>query len=182
MNREETLAIMGVLKAAYPNYYKDMKKSEAEGIVALWTEMFKDEPAQLVAMAVKSHIATDTKGFPPHIGAIKDAIVKLHTADELTEQEAWAYVAEATRNSSYHASEEFDKLPPVVQRIVGSPQQLKEWAAMDTATLNSVVASNFQRSYKARASHERELMALPSGVKQVMEQLAGKMDIKRLEA
>ena len=182
MNREDTLKIMSVLKAAYPNYYKDMKKNEAEGIVALWTDMFQDEPYQLVAMAVKSHIATDTKGFPPHIGVIKDAIVKLHTAEELTEQEAWALVSAATRRSSYYSTEEYAKLPPVVQRIVGSPEQLKEWAAMDTATLNSVVASNFQRSYKARAGHERELMALPSGIKQAMEQLAGRMDIKRLEA
>ena len=28
MTREETLAIMSVLKAAYPNFYKDMKRSE----------------------------------------------------------------------------------------------------------------------------------------------------------
>ena len=29
MTREDTLKIMSVLKAAYPNYYKDMKKGEA---------------------------------------------------------------------------------------------------------------------------------------------------------
>ena len=52
MTREETLAIMSVLKAAYPNFYKDMQRQEAEGIVALWAEMFRDEPSQVVAIAV----------------------------------------------------------------------------------------------------------------------------------
>lgn len=180
MTRTETLAIMSVLKAAYPNFYKDMKRDEAEGIVGLWTDMFKDDPAEVVAMAVKAHIANDAKGFPPHIGAIKDAIVKLKTSDELTEQEAWELVRRACSNSNYGAKEEFDKLPPVVRRLVGSPNQLREWAMMDSDTLNSVVASNFQRSYKARAASEREYLALPSDVRSAMEQLSGAMRMPEL--
>lgn len=180
MTRTETLAIMSVLKAAYPNFYKDMKRDEAEGIVALWTDMFKDDPAEVVAMAVKAHIANDAKGFPPHIGAIKDAIVKLKTSDELTEQEAWELVRRACSNSNYGAREEFDKLPPVVRRLVGSPNQLREWAMMDSDTLNSVVASNFQRSYKVRAAKEREYLALPSDVRNAMDLLSGGMKMPEL--
>ena len=173
MTHNETLAIMSVLKAAYPNFYKDMQRAEAEGIVSLWAEMFADEPAPLVAAAVKAHIANDAKGFPPHIGAIKTAVVKLKEPDEITEQEAWGCVQRALSNGIYGSKAEFDKLPPVIQRIVGAPMQLREWAMMDTETVNSVVASNFQRSYKARAANERQLLALPSDVRQVMQQLAG---------
>ena len=180
MTREEVLGIMSVLKAAYPNFYRDMTRSEADGIVALWTSMFSDEPVQLVAMAVKAHIATDKKGFPPHIGAIKEAVVKLQAPDEMTELEAWALVNKATQNSTWGAKEEFDKLPPVVQRLVGSPNQLREWAAMDQSVVSSVVASNFQRSYKARAAHEREMLALPSEVKEAMQQLAGGLNLPQL--
>lgn len=181
MTYDETLAIMGVLKAAYPAYYRDMKRSEAEGVVSLWAEMFKDEPAGLVAAAVKGHIATDRKGFPPHIGAIKDAIVKLTQPEEMTELEAWALVDRATRNSTWHAQEEFDKLPPVLQRLVGSPRQLKEWAAMESDKVASIVASNFQRSYRARAAQERELMALPGDVRRSMEALGAGMRMPALE-
>lgn len=180
MTYDETLAIMSVLKAAYPAYYRGMNRQDAEAAVALWAEMFADEPAQIVALAVKSLIATDTKGFPPHIGAVKDSIVKLKQPNEMTEAEAWALVSKATRNSTYNSAEEFDKLPPVVQRIVGSPMQLREWAAMDTDTLQSVVASNFQRSYKARAVKEREFMALPSEIRQISEQLAAGMSLPGL--
>lgn len=180
MTREETLAIMGVLKAAYPNYYRDMKRSDAEGVVELWHTMFAEEPAGLVGAAVKAHIATDVKGFPPHIGAIKEAIVKLRRGEEMTEQEAWELVRKATRNGTWGAKEEFEKLPPVIQRLVGSPNQLREWAQMDADVVQSVVASNFQRSYKVRAASEREMLALPTDVRQTMELLSAGMKMPEL--
>ncbi len=180
MTREETLAIMGVLKAAYPNFYKGMGRADAEGIVDLWSSMFDQEPAQLVAVAVKAHIANDKKGYPPHIGAIKEAIVKLRTPEEMTEQEAWGLVLKALRNGIYGAQKEFDALPPVIQRLVGSPSQLKEWAMMDGDAVNSVVASNFQRSYKVRSASEREMLALPQDVRQAMQALGGGMTMQRL--
>ena len=101
MTREETLGIMGVLKAAYPTYYKDMSRKDAEGVVGLWATMFADEPAELVAAAVKMHIASDIKGFPPHIGAIKAAIAKISAPPELemTEAEAWHLINKATKRS-----------------------------------------------------------------------------------
>lgn len=182
MTYDETLAIMGVLKAAYPTYYKDMKRSEAENIVALWAEMFKDEQASIVTAAVKMHIATDAKGFPPHIGAIKTAIGKIKQPKELTELEAWGLVQKALRNGIYGSVEEYNKLPPVVQRMVGSPTQLREWAMMDADVVQSVVASNFQRSYKARAASEREHLALPADVRQTIALIAGGMTMPQLEA
>ena len=175
MTREETLAIMGVLKAAYPNYYRDMNRKDAEAVVDLWATMFNDEPMQLVAMAVKAHIASDVKGFPPHIGAIKEAIVKLQTPNTMTELEAWALVNKASSNSKYAAQEEFDKLPPLLQRLVGSPNQLREWAMMDADKVASVVASNFQRSYKAIMAKEKEQLALPADVREGMQALAAGM-------
>lgn len=181
MTREETLGIMSVLKAAYPSYYKDMTRQDAEGIVSLWQAMFADDPIEVVAMAVKAHIANDKKGFPPHIGAIKEAIIKLKQPEEMTEQEAWALVRKALRNGIYGAQKEYDALPPILQRLVGSPNQLKEWAVMDEDVVASVVASNFQRSYKARAANERELLALPSDVRQTMQQLSAGMAMPMLE-
>ena len=182
MTYDETLAIMGVLKAAYPNYYRDMKRSEAEGIVALWAEMFADYSAAEVALAVKAHIANDKKGYPPHIGAITESIQKLRHQDDMTELEAWGMVMKAIRNGIYNSREEYEALPPILQKLVGGPDQLREWAIMDTETINSVVASNFQRSFKARAKNEREYMALPSDVRNKMEALAAGMEMPRLES
>lgn len=180
MDRTDVLRIMGVLKAAYPGYYRDMGAREANSVVALWEEMLQEDDPQVVALAVKAHIANDKKGFPPHIGAVKDAVAKLTAPEEMTEQEAWQLVARACRNGTYGAQREFDALPPVVQRLVGSPNQLREWATMDSHELQTVVASNFQRSYRARAAHEREYLALPRDVRQAMESLAKAFEVPGL--
>ena len=180
MTREQTLDIMVVIQAAYPNFYKGMSKQQADAVIDLWATMFVDEPLDVVAMAVKAHICNDKKGFPPHIGAIKEAIIKLQTPDEMTEMEAWGHIRKAIGNGLYGSQKEFDKLPPVLQRLVGSPNQLREWANMDEETVASVVASNLQRSYKARAAHERELLALPADVRQTMERLSASLDMKMI--
>ena len=180
MTEAETIDLLSVLKAAYPNFYRDMTRKDADQVISLWTDMFKDEPAGLVALAVKRHIATDTKGFPPHIGAIKDAIGKIQQPEEMTEIEAWNIVRKAIRSHPWDAKEQFEKLPPVLQRLVGSSSQLQEWGQMDADVVSSVVASNFQRSYKARAAHEREFLALPSEVKEAMLQISAGMKMPAL--
>jgi hypothetical protein len=172
MNRSETIAIMGVLRVAYPRYYAGANREELESTVNLWAEMFASDPAQEVSAAVKAFIATDEKGFPPHIGAIKAQISKMHTANMPDEQEAWGMVLNALRNSMYGYAEEFSRLPAEVRQAVGNARQLQTWAAMDAETVNSVVASNFQRSYRAKVAGARENYALPEDIRQFRAQIA----------
>ena len=181
MDRTETIKIMAVLRGAYPQYYAKQSTEDLQGIVALWTEMFADDAYSTVAMAVKALIKNRTSTFPPGIGEITEKIMKITQPEEMTEQEAWALVAQATRNSAYNSADEFAKLPPIVQKIVGSPAQLREWAMMESDQVASVVASNFQRSYRARAKSEREYIALPPSVKQYIGALADGMSMDRLE-
>lgn len=180
MDRIETMKIMAVIKGAYPNYYKDMKSADTESIIALWQEMFSDDTYQIVAMAVKSFIATDTKGFPPVIGIIKDWIVKLTAPNEMSEMEAWNLITKALKNSIYGYKEEFAKLPPLLQQILGSDSQLREWATIDTNELQTVVQSNFMRSYKYRAKSAKEYQALPSEIKVMTDKLTGKFAMPKL--
>ena len=179
MDRTETMKILSVLRGAYPAFYRDTSRQEAEAIVNLWTEMFADEDYRLVGAAVKSLIVADSKGFPPVIGQVKEYIRKLTAPKEMTESEAWALVSKAIRNGIWGAKEEFAALPPQIQRIVGSPEQLTDWAKMDSDSVNSVVASNFQRSYRAKVKVDKEYAALPSDVKAA---IGGLSNMMRLEA
>lgn len=176
MKRQEVGIIMDILRAAYPRYYSGLSQAELKNAVNLWAEMFAGDDVALVAAAVKSWIERDEKGFPPSIGQIKGKLRQITGAGrrELTEAEAWTRIAEAVRNGLYGAQEEFEKLPLPLQRIVGSPATLREWACMDSETLHSVVASNVQRSYKAISARERELEMLPGDVRQIVQQLAVK--------
>ena len=168
MTREDTIKILSVLRGAYPAFYRDITKQEAESTIGLWESMFSEEPYELVGAAVKAFISGDGKGFPPAIGQIKERIRQITQPEGMTEQEAWALVSKAVRNSAYGSVEEFNKLPPEVQAVVHDPGQLKQWANGSADDLETVVASNFMRSFRAKQKSIKEYMALPSEVKQLM--------------
>ena len=174
MTYEEARLILATLKAAYPQAYKSLTKVDADIMVKLWKEMV-DYPYPIVEAAVKVIIAGSTKEWPPTIGQVNDKIRQISSKEEMTELEAWAYVSKALKNGTYGADEEFKKLPPVIQHLVGSPSQLRSWAAMDADTVESVVASNFQRSYKVRAANEREYLAIPGKVRDFIDGISSGM-------
>ena len=60
--------------------------------------------------------------------------------------------------------EEYAKLPPLVQKTVGSPGQLREWAMMDSTSL-SVTGSHFQKSFEIMQKREKELALLPPDIR-----------------
>lgn len=159
MTREETIKILMVMQAAYPNY-KPQDKTVA---VNVWTEMLNDLPYSQVIAALKAYIQTDKTGFVPSIGEIRDKVQMLFCEnEELNENESWTLVLKAIQNSTYHAEEEFEKLPPVIQRSVGSPKQLREWAMMenvDGKTL-SVLQSNFQRVFQVEQNRAKSIKKL----------------------
>ena len=166
MDRKETLAILSVMKAAYPAFYKNLTKQEAEGIVNLWTTMLSEVPYEVVGAAVKAFIATDVKGYPPHIGAVIEQITALRERDAMTEQEAWAIVRKALRNSAYDSKKEFEKLPDVIKDVISTPDTLKVWAT-DENFNESVISSNFMRSYRVRANRKRDFQKLPGDVQKL---------------
>jgi hypothetical protein len=162
MTREETKAIMAILRAGYPNFYRNMTKEDATNAINLWATMFAEEPAQIVTEAVKSLMCS--LKFPPTIADVKEKIELLTQPEQLTEMEAWNLVKKAMNTSDFVKS--FQELPPIIRRIVGSASQLKEWAYTEGDM--SVISSNFMRSYRARVAHERELVRLPQSAKEMI--------------
>lgn len=176
MTREETKAILAVLKAGYPNFYKDMARDDAKNIVDLWATMFADDPAQIVTEAVKTLMCT--LKYPPTIADVKEKINLITRPGQMTEMEAWEKVRSAI--SHYNAAENFHALPPMLQKIVGSPNQLRNWAVMPIETVDSVLQSNFMRSYRAVAAQEKERDMLPESTKRLIAD--GKLSLPGMSA
>lgn len=175
MTQREAAAVMDVLTVAYPAFYAKQGDGEKLNAVKLWATMFADYPAAVVLAAVQAFIATDEKGFPPAIGQIM-AKIRIATEPEgLTEQSAWALVKRAVKNGLYGYREEWDKLPPEVQSVVHAPEVLKEWATIDEGELDTVVASNFQRSYRTVAQRKAEIEKIPAQARTLLSGFAEKM-------
>lgn len=171
------LGVMAVIKEFYPSFHKDKTSQQIQVSVNLWHEMFKDDDGNQVLAAVKAFVATDTKGFPPSVGQIKQRLVQLNAPDMPDESEAWGQVWKAIQNSGYHSGEEFKKLHPIVQRVVGQPEVLKAWSILPADEVQTIIASNFQRAYRARKHEVAEHLALPSELRQVLERQGGKMTL-----
>ena len=163
MTQDETRRILGILKKGWPGYYRQMDRKEAEGVVELWSALLIDFPVELVARAVERYLVQDTKGFPPSIGQIVASInaIQHPPVEELTEAEAWYKVRRALANGFYHSAEEYAKLPPTLQKVVGSPERLHDWAMMDSELVETNVRPMICRSYTAQVEREREQLALP---------------------
>ncbi len=176
MTETETGKILAVIADVYPQY---LKGRNPENSIKLWHTLFSEETYREVNAALLAYIATDEKGFPPAPGKLKAIIVDAKMPyNEMTESEAWARVARATADSLYNSAEEFAKLPDTIQRVVGSPAMLREWAMMDAETFHSVAMSNFMRSYRARTCYVRENMKLPPAVKEVLGTLSNAMRLQ----
>lgn len=160
MTIQETKKIMAVLQVAFPSYYRGLSKEDALAAVNLWTEMFASDDYPAVAAAVKALIATQTAGYPPTIGAVKEKLAALREPERMTAQEAWALAAKAAAGDLA-----WDKLPPMVQRAIGSPNILRDWGMIDIDTFNTVIYSQFLKAYGAYDKREQELAVLPETVR-----------------
>ena len=176
MTREETVKIIRIMVDSYPNY----KPNNISETVDVWQMMLSDYEYNLVAMALKAYILSDTSGFAPSIGQLVGKIQAITRPEELNEMEAWSLVSKAIRNSGYNSVEEFAKLPPLVQKAVGLPDQLMTWA-LDENYNEQVVSSNFMRCYRNELSRHEELSKMPSEIKALIDSVSNNSYSDRIE-
>lgn len=175
MTSMETTAILAVIRTAYPRYYDKKNEKELKETISLWHTMLAEYRADTVSAAVKALIATSK--FPPTIAEVIEMINTLTKPAELGEVEAWGLVKNAIRNSAYHSVEEFDKLPKTIQRTLGNPSVLREWAISEDESMENVIASNFMRAYRAKVDNVRTLEAVPASVKAMVIETAERLKI-----
>ena len=160
MTRDETKVLIRTIKAAYPNY----KPEDMTETIDLWSVMLSETDYKKASKALAKYIVTDRTGFAPSIGQL----LAKGQEDEMDPLTAWALVAKAIRRSAYYAEEEFSKLPPVVQKAVGSHVNLEAWSQLSPDEVHTVTQSNFIRAYKAVSKREREEAAIPESVQRLL--------------
>ena len=165
MTETEVRKLLAMTQAVYPNYNPPSK----EAAVNAWLMCLSEYDNNVVMAAFKAYITTDTSGFAPSIGQLRDKLHAIQNPQELNEMEAWSLVSKALRNGYYGAVEEFNNLPPLVQKAVGSPDNLRNWSQTDTNSIENVVQSNFMRSYRLVVNRENEIKKMPADVRTLIE-------------
>ena len=181
MNETEAKKIIALMMVSYSNY----KPTDVDYAARVWADMLEEYTYEQVNIGLKAYIKSDINGFAPAPGQIIDKIHSLTVPQELNEMEAWSLVSKAIRNSGYYSVEEYTKMPPLVQKAVGMPEQLKTWA-LDENYNEEVVSSNFIKCYKSILAREREIRKMPKQVRDMIEKVneasySGQIDRKRRE-
>lgn len=173
MTRDEFKILVKGMKAVYatPSFIPDKDAFE------VWYGLLIDIPYEVASAMIKSYMMTENKIPTP--ADIRGESRKFVDSEELNEIEAWTLVSKAIRNGYYGAEKEFEKLPPTVQKAVGSPEQLRMWATTDSKSIETVVASNFMKTYKTEVQRAEEYARLPEDVKAIMQKIS---PLNRLES
>ena len=131
-------------------------------IMVVWQMMLEEYSYQDVSVALKAYILSDDSGFAPSIGKLVSKIHTMTQPQELNEMEAWSLVCKAICNSTYNSVSEFEKLPPLVQKAVGLPDSLRQWAMTENLNLEMqqnvrslIEKANFG-SYSAMIQEKRQ--------------------------
>lgn len=177
MTDQETWKIIYVLKAAYPNHFRNYNTTDLDNLVSAWGMVLEDYTYEQASNGLKVFMKSDTKGFPPSPGQVVDCILKVYQPPNIniSPDEAWYRVVKAIENSLYNSESEFEKLPNIAKKIIVSPARLRELALSDEDTLHSVEKSLFFRSFRAQIEREKESAKVPQSLKSLSAFTAAKI-------
>ena len=164
MEREQFKIIVKALKAVFadPKFIADKDAFE------VWFALLEDLPYNVANMATQAYMQSEK--FPPTPSDIRKYASKITApkTDDMSELEAWGLVAKALKNGYYGAEEEFEKLPPLIQRTLGNPARLREMAQLDSSEVETVEQSHFIRNYRTLLeSSKRSAQLQPNLLSQI---------------
>ena len=145
MTRDEVKNIVMMIYYTYPNF----KPDDLGMLITAWAAILEKQDAKAIEQALVNYASTSHE-FAPTPGQLIDMVREMSRpkVEYISEIEAWHKVYKAICNGTYGAEAEFAKLPPEIQKAVGDPGQIRAWATTDIDSIQTVVQSNFLRSYR----------------------------------
>lgn len=173
MTKAETWKLIAVMRSAYPKTYEKFSEADFEHLCSVMFMCLEEFSYEQAALGLKAFLMSDTKGFPPVAGQIIEQIRKITPKrQELDGLQAWNLVMKGIRNGTYGAEKEFNNLPELVQKTIGSPQYLRDEASNSGFNLD-VAKGQFLRNYENTLKHEAELNNIPMSVRIEASKLVG---------
>lgn len=169
MTKKEVGKILALMRELFPQG----KDITAETVNA-WYWIIGEYDYKVAEYSVKE-LATsyDGYGFPTPAHLIEKMRV---IADDVIDYGGmWDAIVKASKNSTYNAKEEFEKLPAECQAFIGSPAVLKDFGMIEPNVLQTVVKASFNKSMPKIAEHHKIQGELPIEVRQAIAESKAKM-------
>ena len=173
MTEDDCAKILMTIDACYPNF--NVNNDSIEYTKKAWNVFLKDFEYKEIETALRIYIMTSGSAFAPSVSELIAAARKPKQLTEIGAEEAWPQVRKAIRNSLYNSEEGFAALPELAQKVVGSPNQLRTWGMMESREIDTVIWSNFKKSYEALQKRTNDYAALPKDVQQLLDNTSKNM-------
>lgn len=171
MTKNETSKLLIYLRASYPAHYMKFTDTDYEAMIDAWTVTLNDYDFNAVFAGAQAFVATDRAGFPPSVGQILGCMQQAAKAPirQMTGAEMWDLVYKALENLDWmHPEREYEKLPRIAQKIVGSPAALKEIAAMPTTDVMIGERARFIHRFESYMEQENHYEEIPQNVRDMI--------------
>lgn len=178
MTQAEIARLIYVIKTTYHRSFERMSDEDFDNLILAWGAVLSDYSYEQCDKGLRIYLASDTKGFPPVPGQIIDCINRTIPRPEsaMTAEEAWAEVRKAAGNSNYNAEDEFQKLPPMIQRAVGNTESLRVLGRIPSDELETVQKSHFVRTFNALNARAEADAKLPPSLRQLTQTVSARLD------
>lgn len=163
ITKDEFKILIKALKAAFtdPRFLPDTAAYD------IWYEMLKQFDYTTLSQAVYAYLQTESR--QPTIADIRNKALALLGKASLSGADAWSLVYKALTNSSYNSIEEFNKLPYPVQKAVGSADMLASWATVNIEEVQTVIQSQFLKSYAVEKERFEAIRTAPDKYEQLID-------------
>lgn len=169
MTKTETGKILALMREMFPQG----KDITAETIKA-WHWLIGECDYAIAEQAVKE-LAMKYEGysFPAPAHLIEE--IRLISGNKADYGKLWDALVRAAKNSTYGAKEEFEKLPPDVQRFLGSPTVLKDFGLIEPNVLQTVVKASFNKTMPKIVEQREVQERLPDEIRQAITEAKQRM-------
>lgn len=165
MTREECQKLLTIINATYPNFNPE----DLTATINSWLVFMQDYRYEEMEMALRYYVITSKSPFAPSVSeliAIASRAMEYSESDAIT---AWTQVRKAIKRGIYYAEEDFYSLPELAQKVVGYPEQIRSWAQMEAKEIDTVVWSNFKKSYETLQNRKQEQAMLSRSMQSLIQ-------------
>lgn len=157
MERQDVQELLMMITTTFPSFKVQNKTATIDSWFFFLNEYDKND----ILLALKSFVKTSGSEYAPNPSQLIEELEKVHELAQTDCSEAWAMVRKAIGRGTYHAQDEFNKLPETIKKAVGSADMLYCWAT-DPNYSEGVIMSQFKDNYKRILEREKEYRRLPS--------------------
>lgn len=184
MTEKETVKIITLIVMSYPAVEKLKDENTLKGMIAVWKNIFKDDDARTVEIAVQKHIAVNK--WPPSIAEVREQMAMLLHPEIIPPDIAWAAVSDLLEASNeFEHPDLYDKLPASIARVV----ETIGWSSLHELHKGHYAGNKdgmdrvaFMDLYKPVYARDMEQAMLPQALKTAMDKRLSSDTVKKLEA